>query len=78
VQGRLQSGTGRAARFADDKERTDEAKIRELYLSALGRVPTEKEQAFILQELSQYTNKRQGWEDVIWALINAKEFQFVR
>ena len=78
VQGRLQSGTGRAARFANDKERTDGAKIRELYLSALGRVPTEKELTFILKELALYTNKQQGWEDVIWALINAKEFQFVR
>ncbi len=78
IAGRLQSGNGRAARLANDKDRTDEVKIRELYLAALGRVPTDNERDFILKELTLYTNKQQGWEDVMWALINAKEFQFVR
>ena len=78
IAGRLQSGNGRAARLANDKDRTDEAKIRELYLAALGRPPTDKERDFILKELTLYTNKQQSWEDVMWALINAKEFQFVR
>lgn len=78
IAGRLQSGNGRAARLANDKERKDEAKIRELYLAALGRFPTDKERDFIVEELTLYSNKQQGWEDVMWALINAKEFQFVR
>ena len=47
-------------------------------MAALGRPPTDKERDFIVKELTLYTNKQQGWEDVMWALINAKEFQFVR
>jgi hypothetical protein len=28
--------------------------------------------------LSRTENKQQAWEDILWAMINAKEFQFVK
>lgn len=78
VQGRLQSGQGRAARFAREKDRTVEDKVQELYVASLGRRATETEVRFISERLTDYQNPQQAWEDVIWALLNAREFQFVK
>ena len=78
VQGRLQSGAGRAAQFGRDTERTDEDKVDELYLWAFARHPTDKEAKFVADHLAEAANKQQAWEDVVWAMLNAKEFQFVR
>ncbi|MFO0975429.1 MAG: DUF1549 and DUF1553 domain-containing protein [Planctomycetaceae bacterium] len=78
VQGRLQSGQGRAARFAREKDRPTEEKITELYMAALGRRPSQTEVQFIMARLPDYQNPQQAWEDVIWAMLNAREFQFVK
>lgn len=78
VQGRLQSGQGRAARFARETDRPAEEKVIELYVAAMGRRPTDAEVQFITARLPDYQNPQQAWEDVIWALLNAREFQFVK
>jgi hypothetical protein len=78
MQNRLQRGGGRAAQLAKEDGRTDSQKIRELYLAAFSRPPTAEEQSFVSETLSAYPNKQQAWEDVLWAIFNAKEFQFVR
>lgn len=78
MQSRLQRGDGRASRLARDNDRSNEQKIRELYLAAFSREPSPEEQLFIQEKLSGYTNQQQAWEDVLWAVFNAKEFQFVR
>lgn len=78
VQNRLQRGGGRASLLARDEQRDDQDKLREIYLAALSRHPTAEEESFVLQKLVSYTNKQQAWEDVLWAIFNAKEFQFVR
>lgn len=78
VQGRLQNGQGRAARFNRDKDRDDAAKVREVYLAAFAREPSASESEFILSKIAEYQNKQQAWEDVIWAILNAREFQFVK
>ncbi|MCX7397736.1 MAG: DUF1549 domain-containing protein [Planctomycetales bacterium] len=78
VQGRLQNGQGRAARFNRESDRPDAAKVRELYLAAFAREPRPEESEFILSRVADYQNKQQAWEDVIWAILNAREFQFVK
>ncbi len=78
VQGRLQNGQGRAAKFTREMERSDAAKVRELYLAAFAREPRPEESDFILSRVADYQNKQQAWEDVIWAILNAREFQFVK
>ena len=78
VQGRLQNGQGRAAKFTREIERSDTAKVRELYLAAFAREPRPEESEFILSRVADYQNKQQAWEDVIWAILNAREFQFVK
>ncbi len=50
--------------------------IEELYLAALSRVPTDAEKNKTLSYVDQQTNKQQALEDVLWALVNSKEFMF--
>ena len=57
---------------------SDAEKVRELYLAAFSRQPTGQELSFVVGKIETYTNKQQAWEDVMWAIFNAKEFQFVR
>lgn len=78
MQNRLQRGGGRAADLAGNVEQSDESKVRTLYLAAFSRHPGEDELAFVLEKISPREDKKQAWEDVMWAIFNAKEFQFVR
>ena len=78
IQNRLQGNGGRASSLSGDADRTDSEKVRELYVAAFSREPTPKELAFVVNSVAAYTNKQQAWEDVLWAIFNAKEFQFVR
>ncbi|MCA8989078.1 MAG: DUF1549 domain-containing protein [Planctomycetaceae bacterium] len=77
IQGRLQFGNGTAAIFARDAEQSIDAKIRQLYLTAFNREPTSEETVFLTTRINTYSNPQQAWEDAIWAILNAKEFQFV-
>ena len=78
MQNRLQRGGGRAAELAANNEQSLEAKIRTLYLAAFSREPTQDELRFVRDKVAEYDNEKQAWEDVMWAIFNAKEFQFVR
>ena len=88
VQAKLTDDKARAAQLAADKERGDEAKVRELYLRAFSREPSAEELQIAQKHLAKYAGKssdekgnpvhgrRQAFEDLIWALINTKEFLF--
>ena len=76
VQGKLSTGAGRAAMMAQDKERTDEVKIRELYLWVYSRPPVAEELQIAVAHLAKHENKQTAYEDIVWALINTKEFLF--
>lgn len=87
IKTKLASPQGRAARLA--KERTPVAeKVRELYLSAYSRPPRPQELNFAMEYLSPpqtgspgqsnspSTLRPEDLQDLIWALINTKEFLF--
>lgn len=76
IQSKLSSDTGRAAQLAADDQRGDDAKIRELYRIAFGRAANDDEMKATLSYLASKQNRREAYEDVIWTLINAKEFLF--
>ncbi len=76
IQAKLASDAGRAAMLAADTERTDEAKLGELYRIAFGRGPNDAELKATLSYLAGKENRREAYEDVVWSLINAKEFLF--
>ncbi len=56
--------------------KTDEEIIRELYLAALCRAPSEQEMAAATQHINGSGERMRGLEDVCWALLNANEFLF--
>ncbi|QDV46274.1 Bacterial Ig-like domain (group 2) [Stieleria neptunia] len=76
MQKKLTHDQGRAAAFAADASRPTEAKIRELYKLALSREPTDAELKSTLSYLGDRHNQKEPWEDLIWALVNSKEFLF--
>ena len=89
IQTKLGSESGRAAILAKDKEKTDEDKIRELYLYAVSRAPNENEfdaataylkkkrgKAAADEKLTPERAEREAYEDLLWALVNTKEFLF--
>jgi len=86
IQEKLANDKGTAALLAQDNKRNDDEKIRDLYLSACSREPDEKEmnlaKSYVAKgtgekkEKEALTGKRQAYEDIIWALINTKEFLF--
>ena len=76
MQKKLADEKGRAARLAADSSRSNESKVRELYLTALSRPPNESELRATVDYLAKKQNKREAFEDVVWSLVNSKEFLF--
>jgi hypothetical protein len=50
------------------------AVIEELYLATLCRLPSERELGALLTRVEQVADRRAALEDVLWALVNSKEF----
>jgi Protein of unknown function (DUF1553) len=77
IHGKLTAGTGRAAQWTADATRPPAAKIRELYLLALSREPTADETAVAVSHVERnLANPRLAYEDIVWVLLNTKEFLF--
>ncbi len=69
-------------------QRPTEAKIRELYLGAFSREPRPKELETAIAYLAEFpiaadgkpvdpaNTERDNFQDLIWALINTKEFLY--
>jgi hypothetical protein len=80
VQGKISAGQGRAALLAADTKRSDEEKIQELYRWVYARNPDGEEVKIALAHLDKHEkekkDKKLAWEDIIWALLNTKEFLF--
>jgi hypothetical protein len=52
-------------------------RIRELYLRAFSREPSPSEATVALEYLIQKSNNvREAYEDLIWGVVNSKEFLF--
>lgn len=79
----LVSGPGVSKLLADPENRigklmgegkTDEQIVEELYWSALTRAPAADESKAMMAHVAAASDRRGGFEDVLWALFNAKEF----
>jgi hypothetical protein len=83
---KLSGNDATAARLAKGKD--DDASLRDLYLAAFSREPREPEVAIAKEHLAKErlsaegkpldsaTSRKTAYEDLIWALINSKEFLF--
>jgi hypothetical protein len=76
VQSKLSSTGGRAETLSKDP-RPDGVKLTELFWDVFGRAPNSGESETALAHLSANADKKRlAYEDILWALLNAKEFQF--
>jgi hypothetical protein len=75
VNDKLRAPTNRVGRLLA-KKLSDREMLDELYLATLSRLPTEEDAKLALAHVNAAGNKRLAWEDVHWALLNAKEFLF--
>ncbi len=81
LRDKIAFGKGRAVRLTEEKDRPLPEKVRELYMTAFSRLPTEQELALFINYISQNSennlaNSQQAFEDVVWSLLNTKEFLF--
>lgn len=87
IKGKLATPTGRAEKLTKE-DKPAEAKVRELYLVAFSREPRPEELKTAIAYLTEpqvdaegkpmdaQTATRENFQDLIWALINTKEFLF--
>ncbi|WP_442511253.1 DUF1553 domain-containing protein [Novipirellula sp. SH528] len=76
MQGKLAADAALAARLAADTQTDDHRKLSELYLTAFSRPATSTELETMLRYLDQKENRREAYEDILWSLVNSKEFLF--
>ncbi len=87
VKAKLTASNGRAEQLAKS-DKPDPQRIREIYLAAFSREPAPEEVRIAENYLNQPRTdaqgkpldslraKRQGYEDLLWAIINTKEFLY--
>jgi hypothetical protein len=75
LQAKLKSGEGTVAALLASG-RPDVAIVEELFLACFARRPSAKERAACLAAIARAPNRAEGVQDVLWALINSKEFSF--
>jgi hypothetical protein len=78
VQGKLARPGARAEQMAKDP-RSDSEKVEEMFLWALGRPPTPAQLELALANIERHAkDRRLAYENILWALINTKEFVLVQ
>ena len=92
IQAKLTAANGRAATLAKANDRSDEDRLSELYLRALSRQPDSTELSIALAhlkkkrdlsaadpaKLSKEQAEKEAFEDIVWVILNTKEFMFNR
>jgi hypothetical protein len=80
IQAKLTRGGGRADLLARDTNRDERSKVEEIYLWAFARKPQPDELQVALEHIERLgpQNRKTAYENLLWSLINAKEFCFIR
>lgn len=77
VQNTIANASGRAAALAKDETRTKDEKVTELYHWVFARDPQPDELQIAIAHIDKHAeNPQPAYEDLLWALINTKEFLF--
>ncbi len=75
IDAKIRAREGTARRLAESDLSPDRI-IEELFLGTLSRFPTLKEREAMTTIFQEAGNRRAGTEDVLWALLNSREFVF--
>jgi len=75
IAAKIKAKAGTARKLADS-DKKPEAIIDELFLGALSRKPTDAERTKLLEAFTD--DRRAAVEDVLWAVLNSKEFLYNR
>jgi hypothetical protein len=75
IESKIAAGNGTLARMIKEKKPVRDV-IEELYVSAYSRRPTEAELRRTLAHVEGEKDKTRALEDVLWAILNTKEFMF--
>jgi hypothetical protein len=73
VRDKIYSEEGRVASILGEIE-GDEGRIEEIYLVAVSRLPTEAERQTCLTYVQQRDSSLRSLQDVLWSLLNTREF----
>lgn len=77
IQEKISRDGARTARLSGETERPNEERIKELYRWVFAREPNSEELEVAIGYIKSHeANVRGGYEDIVWALVNTKEFQF--
>jgi hypothetical protein len=76
MQEKLTGDQSRATHLAGDTTRPIPTKIQGLYKLAYSRLPSIRELESAVHYLGERGDQPEAWEDLIWALVNSKEFLF--
>jgi len=77
VHSKISHTNGRAHLLSQQTERPHADRMRELYLWMFAREPDSQELEMALAYLEKHRDQPQGaYEDLVWALVNTKEFLF--
>ena len=75
---KLASPLSRVSLLLRENERTDQSRIEELYLRAYSRPPTSEDLVIARRHLEEASAdpaaRRASYEDLVWALLNSREF----
>lgn len=77
LQAKITTPRGRLASWLEDTQKSNPEILEELYLTALGRRPRDSERTTLLTYVGGKSSDRTAaFQDVLWALLNTKEFLF--
>ncbi len=75
IENKLASGQGKIAALLKANKPIDDI-VEELYLGGYSRLPQPRERQATASYVAGQENKQKALEDVLWTIINSKEFMF--
>lgn len=74
---KIAAGQNRIGQLMEGTSSTSD-KLRTLFLTTLARPPRSEEVDRLVDYVTTAQSSRSAWEDVLWALMNSKEFSLIR
>jgi hypothetical protein len=75
IENKIADGNGRIEQWIKNNV-TPESRVDELYLACFSRRPTAEERQTSIDYLTAAENQKTATEDLLWTLLNSREFVF--